>query len=136
MREIFKKDGIEIEMHLNSDNSVDSYRMMRVTFIENGEIVEYDCYPDKNEKSNICLIEDQFKYVKSSLKFDIAYSNRYLELVKVFLKDRPNISPSALSKESGFDERYLRLILEGKRNPTVNFVEKLNPILLKYGFGR
>ena len=70
------------------------------------------------------------------MKFDIAYSNRYLELVKVFLKDRPNISPSALSKESGFDERYLRLILEGKRNPTVNFVEKLNPILLKYGFGR
>jgi hypothetical protein len=136
MIETFKRGSIEIDMYLNADRSVDGKRLMRVRFLENGELVEFDCYPDKSKNDTHFKIEDQFSYVNASLNFDRAYSSRYLELIQDFLKNRPNISPSALSKEAGFDERYLRLILDGKRNPTVNFVEKLRPVLLKYGFGR
>lgn len=138
MREILEKDGVKIEMYLNPDRSVNMQRMMHIEYLdENNELVEFDAYPtggDKNPKFG--TIQDQFEYANTLYRFDQVYAVAWVKNLKEFFDERPNLSPSAISQEAGYDARYLRYILSGERNMTSNMINKLKPILLKYGFGR
>ena len=56
--------------------------------------------------------------------------------IKGFFKERPLISVSGISKESGFSGRLLSLILDENKphQLTDNVKEKLLPVMEKYGY--
>jgi hypothetical protein len=137
MKKTIEKDSIKIELELNSDATVNLNRMMHVQYADDsGEIVEFDAYPDVVEGKKYGTIQAQFDYIGAIIRFDTAYAKATLKQIKQFFKERPNLSVSGISQEAGFSSRYLSFILEGDKPVTKNVVEKLQPVLLRYGFGR
>lgn len=58
----------------------------------------------------------------------------YLSDLKKFFKERPTLSISGISKEAGASSRMLSLVLDGDRRLTEGFSERLEPVLIKYGY--
>lgn len=55
------------------------------------------------------------------------------EILKKFL-DQPGINVSGICQEADLDPSYLRKILIGKRALTQDTINKLEPVLIRYGF--
>lgn len=51
-----------------------------------------------------------------------------------FLHDRPALSLNQLEKESGLPQSLLSKAMKGKRRLNQSHIEKLVPVLEKYGF--
>ena len=128
--------NITITYQERSPGKMNINRMMHIEYVENGEIVEYDAYPAMPEASNQKLVDWQFSYVKALMRFDKVEAKAFIAMLKEFLKERPQLSPSAISLEAGFSSRYLSFILDGEKSVTRNVVDKLRPVMLRYGFGR
>lgn len=57
-----------------------------------------------------------------------------LESIKEFLADRPGLTMRTISLEAGLSESLFGKILRGQRGLTPETVEKLAPVLNKYGY--
>ena len=137
MKKTITKDNIKIALDINADETVNLHSMMHVEYADDaGDIVQFDAYPDVLEGKNFGTINHQFDYINSVIKFDNTYANATLKNIKEFLENRKQISVSGLSLEAGFSSRYLSFILSGEKPVTKNLIEKLLPVMLKYGFGR
>jgi len=54
--------------------------------------------------------------------------------IEQFLEIRPAISKSALCREAGITPQYLNAILRDDRPMTDEVIEKITPVMHKYGF--
>jgi hypothetical protein len=54
------------------------------------------------------------------------------DLIK-FFAERPSVSVAGIAKESGYSGRYLQMILDGDRPLSDSAIEKIKPIIEKYG---
>lgn len=57
-----------------------------------------------------------------------------VEQIRVFLDERPLLTNRGVSKEAGLSDSYLGKVIRGDLKLTENSIEKLKPILSKYGF--
>lgn len=57
-----------------------------------------------------------------------------VEQIRAFLTERPLLTNRGVSKEAGLSDAYLGKVLTGHLRLTDNAIEKLKPILEKYGY--
>ena len=139
MKETFIKNGVKITMHLNGDNSVNLQQKMDIEYVDqSGELKKFSAYPD-TENGKIGTISCQFEYIDSSIAFDDVFDEKnnadsFKKKVKDFFEERPNISISGISKESGLDSSHLPKIIKNQRGMTEYIKNKILPILIKYGY--
>ena len=137
MKKTITKGSIKIALELNADETVNLNSMMHIEYADDsGDTVQFDAYPDVLEGKNYGTINHQFDYINAIVNFDNTYAKATLKNIKKFLDERKQISVSGLSLEAGFSSRYLSFILSGEKPVTKNVVEKLLPVMIKYGFGR
>ena len=58
-----------------------------------------------------------------------------IEELKQFFEERPALSVNGINKEAGFSVSYLGKVVREERVLSQNIVDKLLPILKKYGYG-
>jgi len=65
----------------------------------------------------------------------ITQTNRIMNKkeIKQFLKDKPAVSKRGLCREAGITPQYLNMILRDERPLTENVINKIKPVLHKYG---
>ena len=61
-------------------------------------------------------------------------NNLTLTQLKQFFEDRPAISQRAIGMEASLSDSLINKILNGSRELTQESIEKLMPVLIKYGF--
>ena len=54
--------------------------------------------------------------------------------LKQFLEDRPSISKRGLAREADISYQMIDYIVAGKRTLTNEIIEKLKPVMQKYGW--
>ena len=54
--------------------------------------------------------------------------------LKQFFNSRPQLSAHGFAKESGVSPRLFSYVLEGKRSLTKKTINKIMPILIRYGY--
>lgn len=60
--------------------------------------------------------------------------NMKKEDIEKFFKDRPALSKSSLCKEAKISKGLLDMIIKGERTLTQDTIDKLLPVLKKYGY--
>ncbi|WP_299453753.1 DeoR family transcriptional regulator [uncultured Microscilla sp.] len=58
-----------------------------------------------------------------------------IEELKQFFDERPSLSVNGVTLEAGLSESYLSKILRDTRPLSSKTVDKLKPVLKKYGYG-
>jgi chromosome partitioning protein len=57
-----------------------------------------------------------------------------LNKLKKFFDERPALKPDGVGKEAGLPQSLLGKILRGERTLTDTYIQRLLPILKKYGY--
>ena len=64
--------------------------------------------------------------------------NANIEMTKsnlqTFFETRPAISKACVARESGVSRQMINMILSGERNLTDTVIQKLLPVMVKYGW--
>jgi plasmid maintenance system antidote protein VapI len=58
-----------------------------------------------------------------------------IQELKQFFEERPSLSVNGVTLEAGLSESYLSKILRGNRSLSQKTIDKLKPVLKKYGYG-
>ena len=54
--------------------------------------------------------------------------------LQAFLDSRPSLSKEGLAREVGITSQYINMILRGDRRLTEGTINKLKPVLKRYGY--
>jgi hypothetical protein len=58
-----------------------------------------------------------------------------IEELKQFFEERPALSVRGVNDDAGLSQSYLGKVLRGERTLSQNIIDKLLPVLKKYGYG-
>lgn len=59
-----------------------------------------------------------------------------LTQLQKFFEERPALKPNAIGVEAGLGVGYLNKVLKGEKPFSVNIINKVSPVIFKYGYGR
>ena len=64
----------------------------------------------------------------------VAEETLTIEQLRKFFEDRPALKPNAIGIEAGLGTGYLNKVLKGEKPFTNHVIEKVLPIIDKYGY--
>ena len=59
-----------------------------------------------------------------------------IEQLRLFFEERPSLRPSSIGQEAGLGLGYLNKVLKGEKPFSDHVIEKILPVIDKYGYGR
>lgn len=124
------RDNITLTVAVNSDGTVDLNSKMKAVIAESdGGTREFEAYPTVGENGKTGMIDDQFNYVRSDIRFEEIYNRRMSGYRISEIRKTKGLSQTELAEKVGTSQEHISRIEKGLYSPRLDISAKIADVL-------